>query len=443
VNGIGGTAKFGGAQAGGAACRFVLVAEFLTAPRPKRRESRSRLGESRSDRGLRTHGRMNHMQRRFLACLLAVVFVAMGQQSVTVQQLITLVKSQQKLIKEKKGTDQELAKYLAGVRLTERLEVSVIEDLQADGAGPQTVKALLALQEKSKGLKAAAIVKALPDEPLKIPTSEEQARILDQVREYVMNYDNSLPDFICMEVEQRMVATSYSNRGSEPSFRPMDTITSKLTYFNHQEKKEPILNGSKPVTGDYESLGGATSRGDFETALRMLFDPHTEAQFDWARWTTWRGRLTMVFGFKVSQSRSQYRIGLGDKKVERITAYSGEVFVDADSPHPVMRLLTKAEEIPADFPIQRAESTLEYKYADIGGQKFLLPFNGEVLMKGPDGLSKNENRFDFYRKYEVGSSISFGDIPKDFSAADDKESAPVKPDCKDPKNKDAPACKKQ
>jgi hypothetical protein len=43
----------------------------------------------------------------------------------------------------------------------------------------------------------------------------------------------------------------------------------------------------------------------------------------------------------------------------------------------------------------------------------------------------------------VGSSISFGDIPKDFSAADDKESAPVKPDCKDPKNKDAPACKKQ
>jgi len=46
------------------------------------------------------------MQRRFLACLLAVVFVAMGQQSVTVQQLITLVKSQQKLIKEKKGTDQ-------------------------------------------------------------------------------------------------------------------------------------------------------------------------------------------------------------------------------------------------------------------------------------------------------------------------------------------------
>ena len=49
--------------------------------------------------------------------------------------------------------------------------------------------------------------------------------------------------------------------------------------------------------------------------------------------------------------------------------------------------------------------------------------------------------FDFYRKYEVGSSITF-DIPKDFTPPPDaKEAPPV--NCKDPKNKDVPACKKQ
>ena len=366
----------------------------------------------------------------------------MGQGAITVQKLIEFVKSQVQLIKQKKGTDKELAMALASVRLSEKLELSVIEDLQGDGAGPLTVKALQKLAEQSSGLKAAVIEKAVPYEPPPPPSSVEQGKILDEVRGYVANYDNSLPDFICVEVEQRMVAPNHGGRsGNDPSFHLMDTITSRITYYQHQEKKEPILNGSRPVTGDYEKLGGATSRGDFETALRMLFDPNTQARFEWARWTTWHGRLTMVFGYRVSQDRSQYRIGTGEHKVERITAYSGEVFVDAQSPHPVIRLTSKAQEIPMDFPIQRAETILDYKQVDIGGQNFLLPYNGEVMMDGPDGMSKNSNRFDFYRKYEVGSSITF-DIPKDFTPPPDtsKESAPV--DCKDPKNKDAAPCKK-
>jgi hypothetical protein len=195
------------------------------------------------------------------------------------------------------------------------------------------------------------------------------------------------------------------------------------------------------VHGDYESLGGATSRGDFETALRLLFDPATQAHFEWARWTTWRKNLTMVFSFRVTRDRSQYRIGTGDHKAERVTAYSGEVFIDPKEPHAVIRLKTKAEEIPVDFPIQRAETTLDYAYQDIGGQQFLLPENGEVLMDGPDWTAKNDNRFQGYRKYEVGSAISY-DL-KDMAVPDQnlKEAPAVKPDCKDPKNKDLPACK--
>ena len=386
------------------------------------------------------------MYRRFLACLLAIVFVAMGQQSITVQQLITFVRSQQKLIKDKKSSDRETADFLAKVRLSEKLELSVIEDLQGEGAGQLTVKALQRLQEQSRGLKAAVIPQVLPDEPLKIPTAEEQGKIIEAARRYVANYDDSLPDFICTEVERRMVAPGRGGR-SGPSYQLSDTITSKVTYFNHQEKKEPILNGSQPVTGDYEKLGGATSRGDFETALRMLFDPKTEARFEWARWTTLRTRLTMVFSYQVSLDRSQYRIGVSQGKIERITAYSGEVYLDAEPPYAVTKLKTKAADIPTGFPIQRAETVLDYQYADIGGQQFLLPFNEEIQLDSPDSLSKNSNTFEYYRKYEVGSAISY-DIPKDLSVPDAslKESAPVKPgavDCKDPKNKDAPGCKRK
>ena len=384
------------------------------------------------------------MHRRILVCLLAAAFLAMGQQTLTVQKLMEFVKSQVQLIKQKKGTDKELALWLASIRLSEKLDVSVIEDLQADGAGPLTVKALQRLQQQSSGLNEAVIAKPEVYVPPPPPSSVEQGRILDEVRRYVANYDNSIPDFICLEIEQRSVAPNHGGRsGNDPSFRPLDTITSKITYFHHEEKKEPILNGSRPVSTDYEKLGGATSRGDFETALRMLFDPATQARFEWARWATLRTRLTMVFSYRVSRDRSQYRIGTGENKVDRITAYSGEVFVDAQPPHAVTRLTSKAEEIPVDFPVKRAETILDYKFVDLSGESFLLPYNGQVLMDGPDGMSKNDNRFDFYRKYEVGSSITF-DIPKDFTPPPDsslKEQPPV--NCKDPKNKDAAPCKKQ
>src|ERR1039458_1064889 len=152
------------------------------------------------------------MHRRLLACLLAVVFVAMGQQSITVQKLIEFVRSQQQLIKEKKGTDKELAASLGSLKLSERLDAPVIEDLQAGGLGALSLKALQKMLEQSRGLKAAAIQKALPDEPLRIPSAAEQGKIVDEVREYVMNYDNTLPDFICLEVEQRMISPSHGGR---------------------------------------------------------------------------------------------------------------------------------------------------------------------------------------------------------------------------------------
>src|ERR1019366_10448559 len=93
--------------------------------------------------------------------------------------------------------------------------------------------------------------------------------------------------------------------GGDPSFQTQDVITSKLTYFKQGEEKTPILNGSKPITTPYENLGGSTSTGDLGTMLRTLFDPATEARFEWSRWTTIRHLLTMAFSFHVMQERSK------------------------------------------------------------------------------------------------------------------------------------------
>jgi hypothetical protein len=389
------------------------------------------------------------MRCRLLAYWLAVSCLAMGQNNnrMSVEKLIAFVKSSQKIITEEKTmTDRQLADFLSKVKLTEKLESGVVEDLQALGIGPQTLKALEKLRLESQSLSASTVKQVLPDEPIPPPSSAEQGAILDEVREYVMNYDKNLPDFICTEVEHRLIAPRPGGRyggrpGSEPSYQESDTVTSRLSYFNQKEEKKPILINSRPTLDKYENLGGSTSTGDFGTMLRSLFERRTEARFEWARWATLRGRLTLVFSYHVSQPHSNYSIGVKDLKLEIVTAYSGEVFIDSQT-HQVTRLLTVAEDIPLDFPVRHAQTRLDYDYADIGGQPYLLPFRGEVQMDGGDVFSKNLLDFLHYKKYTVGSEISY-DIPKDLSAIpDEKMQETPAVNCKDPKNKDAQECKK-
>jgi len=386
------------------------------------------------------------MRYRLLACLLAVCSLAISQTyKMSVQQLITFIRNNQKLIKEGKSTDRQTAEFLKSVKLTEKLDQNIIEDLQGEGVGELTIRGLEKLKDLTQSLAAANIVQPLPDDPIPIPSSVEQGAILDAVREYVMNYDGSLPDFICLEVETRKAARKPGSlgggrAGSDPSYQTQDVITNKLTYFKHHEEKTPILNGSRPITTSYENLGGSTSTGDFGTMLRLLFEPQTHAHFEWARWATWDHRLTMVFSFRVEQRYSQYSISVKDLKKEIVTAYSGEVFVDNEH-RDVVRLVTKAEDIPIDFPVRQAQEVLDYESQDVGGQKFLLPSRGEMQMDGGQYLTDNILEFRFYRKYEVGSSISF-DLPADLDAKPEQTETKPTVDCKDPKYKDTLACKK-
>jgi hypothetical protein len=390
------------------------------------------------------------MRCRLLACFLAVCCLALGQNNkMSVEKLIEFVQSSQKFIEEKTMTDKQLAEFLSKVKLTEKLEPRVIEDLQALGIGQATLRALEKLRLDSQTLTTATVRQVLPDEPIPPPTSLEQGAILDDVRNYVSNYDKNLPDFICTEVEHRLIAPRPGGRygghaGSEPSYQESDTITNRLSYFDQKEEKKVILINSRPVTTSYDKLGGSTSTGDFGTMLRSLFERQTQAHFEWSRWATLRGRLSLVFSFRVEQTHSNYSIAVKDLNQQIVTGYTGEVFVDSET-HQVTRLFTVAENIPPDFPVRSAQTRLDYDYADIGGHPFLLPYRGEVQMTGSDILSKNLLDYLHYKKYSADSAITY-DIPANIGPIPDsklQETPAVKTpvDCKDPKNKEVPECK--
>ncbi len=88
-------------------------------------------------------------------------------------------------------------------------------------------------------------------------------------------------------------------------------MTKRLSYFDQKEEYKTILHNSTPMGDNNKSVGGSESFGDFGSMLREIFEPATEARFEWDHWGTLRGQRVMEFSFHVRQERSQYSISCG------------------------------------------------------------------------------------------------------------------------------------
>jgi hypothetical protein len=346
------------------------------------------------------------MRKRILACVVVSWTVAFAQ-TLTVERLAEFIHSSTHEMKGKQS-DKEIAGFIARMKLTERLDDATIEEFQNEGAGPLTVAALRALGERSTNLPAAKpaplSLTIAPKQLPPPPSSEEQAAILDSIRAYALNYSQSLPDFVCYETMKEYQAPRSSDRWTKLD----NDVDSKLTYFQQKEDYKPISVGGKLTSQDYEKLKGSKSVGDFGSMLRGIFEPSTQARFEWKTWSTWGGQPSMTFEYHITRERSNYQISAEDHR-SVTAAYSGYFVVDSRT-HAVVKLNVKAEDLPKDFPVQAAESTLVYRDQDLSGHTFLLPSELEVIMGGSDFRSKIEKRFSTYRKYSADSEITFDTV---------------------------------
>lgn len=352
------------------------------------------------------------MRHRLIRLFIAACFctaVVWAQQSLTVNKLVEFVASSIK----QKLPDKDVAQFLAGVKMSERLNARTVEDLQGQGAGARTVAALNKLAEFSNSL-PVPVAKAPPPppKPIPAPSYDEQYKILEQIRRYALNYSKSLPDFLSLQVTRRYIDRHFA-ANSEPSWSPVDRVAAKLTYFGQTEKYELLSANDNSLFGkEYESVGGAISTGEFGTVLKQIFDPQSAAEFHWERWGTLRGQLTHVYSYKIDRAHSQETIDFNHQ--QQITpAFHGLIFARKGSN--VILRVTVEPEIPPTFPIQEVHETIDYGEADISGQKFILPLSAEVIMRSDRIANRNEIEFRAYRKYSADTSIKFDDVPDDES----------------------------
>jgi hypothetical protein len=264
---------------------------------------------------------------------------------------------------------------------------------------------LKALRDRSASLPAARPVELVARPVTPPPSSQEQADIIDAVRKYALEYTSSLPDFLCHET---MVTYAAPPRG-DSSWTQVSNIDSRLSYFKQKEAYAPYMQDGKFTSQDYEKLKGSKSVGDFGTMLRGIFDPASQAHFEWRGWAAHGNQRAMEFDYRVAQERSNYSITVeGGRSVT--PGYHGYFQIDPKS-HVIWKLTLVADDLPRDFPVQSAEASLDYEYRDLSGKTFLLPSVYQALMSGPDGRNRIDKKFGIYRKYSADSEISFGDEP--------------------------------
>jgi hypothetical protein len=336
-------------------------------------------------------------------CVPVCTVTLFAQQQLTVDKLVEFITSSV----SQKTPDKDVAAFLTTVKLSQKMDLRMVEDLQGKGAGPKTVAALSRLAEASATLSVPPPKIAAPKpKPIPPPSYEDQQKVIGEARDYALNYSKSLPDFICMQVTRRYIDRHFKP-GTEGSWSQYDRLSEKLSYFDQHEKYEAISHNDNSLVGkSADALGGALSRGDFGTLLREVFAPESDPEFHWERWANLEGHLMHVYTYSIDQAHS--RETLTYERTQEVTpAYHGEVFIESGKN--VVWRVTVEPEPPPSFPMQNIHQVLDYRYTDISGQKFLLPLNGTVVMRSSGEGSKNEIDFKLYRKYSADTSITFDD----------------------------------
>jgi len=362
------------------------------------------------------------MKRIRQLCLLAAMAVAAHAQpktAMTVDQLVTFIKSSVQMRED----DRKVADYIRKrIKLTNKLDDRTVETLQGQGAGPATVAALRELTDSSASLPPPPppapkpVVVAIP-----APNSAEQKKILAEITETARNYVQSLPNFICLQVTRR-----YADSAGKENYRLLDTIAERLSYFEHKEDYKVISMNGIPVTNmKHDQLRtGVTSSGEFGSMLADIFDPESETDFTWERWATLRGRRMYVYNYRILQSHSRYSISHLESGRTIIAGYHGLIYADRDTGM-VMRIKMDCD-MPPDFPIQSVSLDLNYDFVKIAEQEFVLPIKSEVQSHEGRFQVKNEIEFRMYNKF--GAEATFlPDVPEPLPDDKTKEQ-PAKPE---------------
>ena len=245
------------------------------------------------------------------------------------------------------------------------------------------------------------VITSLPAGAVPAPSPEELETIIAGARKRALDYNKSLPNFVCIEVTSRSV-----DQSGNGNWKHRDSIAELLTYHDRQESRITL-----EVNGKRSSLKRADmnatwpiSVGEFGALLNLVFAPTSKTEFTWKEAGSLGGGSTLqILSYRVARenatldlSESNNTIGVG---------FHGLVYIDAATSG-IRRITVDADNLPRDFSMHAAAMTVDYDYVAISGRDYLLPVSSTVsLLRHRRQIELNEIAFRNYRRFASRTKI--------------------------------------
>ena len=232
--------------------------------------------------------------------------------------------------------------------------------------------------------------------------------IIAAAREAAVSFTETLPNYVVKQVTTRYQTEQAA--GQKTSWRALDVVTADLVMQGGKETYKNILvNGKAPKQALEKS--GSWSNGEFASMLQLVLNPGSETDFRGKRSSSIVNRQVWRYDYSVEQQNSHWTLEAAGQSYE--PAYAGAIWIDKETSR-VLRIEMSAKRIPADFPLDSGESTVDYDFVLLGDRKFLVPVHSEVLscQRGTRDCSRNVIDFRNYRKFGADTSISFEKDPR-------------------------------
>ncbi len=230
--------------------------------------------------------------------------------------------------------------------------------------------------------------------------------VLAAARGAALRYSETLPDFTCTAF-----ITRYQNYGSLG--HQLDTLTLEVGYYKHREMYRLVARDNHPTHMAIGALNGSFTEGEFGSALRLAFDPASEAVYERLVRERIRRRVVAVYSYAVGEGNSRYELQSGTQKI--MTAYHGRIYIDPAA-NRVLRLTMAVDPSPS-FPVREVATTIDYEDREISGASYLLPVRADVHtleyvpIADDPGFEpvryRNYIEFRNYRKFSADSKLTF------------------------------------
>lgn len=240
------------------------------------------------------------------------------------------------------------------------------------------------------------------------PVSLGPQTLISRVRQSVEDQFENLPT-----LRARQITSMFKSTSKPLKWVPDGVVTDEVAYEDDREAYSGLtLNGKQlpgaPQTVNSDFMGSmdkAWSTGDFKTISHCVFDELADSDFTSAGTTQSNGETLEVFDFR--GHRSSGCIGINFRSEITYPAFKGSMRVRQTGE--LLHVELEATQIPAAFPLDRAERSVDFSVVRIGASSYLLPKTAYWFGCFRNTYSCFLNRIDFrdYRRFEADSSVQF------------------------------------